>query len=355
MYCYELTVDVYRRYSHQSYAIRELVISGTYRLTNLGKEKLRYMESIDDRIKAETQLERSTLGTIALWFLRKNERRRQIEAVKTRGRDLDWQTLREKYRVHRDEIISRVYTWVLQEAYDYLDTIVKDKNWILLQTNVEDYIRDQKKRKTSVVSTVYDRFPYEFIVEHANLPKIAKHFMVLIKLIMDNIFSEKRLNWRFILSAIRNRPFDLEEFSFGHAVGTMSRSREANGQPPFSLLWMMVYPEKKRILKEALNRIELIYKVKFYDPIRHDNFYYLFTHFVDGLYLFGDNGILIRNGTIIGIYDLSISDVWQAWVRQEEGKNFCFFLWIGEGYDCGSTGDAFTTLWNIEGQVFLWW
>jgi hypothetical protein len=109
MYCYELTVDVYRRYSHQSYATRELVISGTYRLTNLGKEKLRYMESIDDRIKAETQLERSTLGTIALWFLRKNERRRQIEAVKTRGRDLDWQTLRDKYRVHRDEIF-REYT-----------------------------------------------------------------------------------------------------------------------------------------------------------------------------------------------------------------------------------------------------
>jgi hypothetical protein len=105
----------------------------------------------------------------------------------------------------------------------------------------------------------------------------------------------------------------------------------------------------------CLNKIAEIYNIEFFDPIRHDDFYFRFTQKQDGLYLFGDNGLLIEDGEIVVMYDLSISDVFQGWFRRsDDGKNFCFFVRLNEFYDCGSTGDAFTTLWNIEGQVFIW-
>jgi hypothetical protein len=55
------------------------------------------------------------------------------------------------------------------------------------------------------------------------------------------------------------------------------------------------------------------------------------------------------------MYDLSISDVFQAYLRRDGKRNFCFFLRLDAFYDCGSTGDAFTSIWNIEGQIFIWY
>jgi hypothetical protein len=118
---------------------------------------------------------------------------------------------------------------------------------------------------------------------------------------------------------------------------------------------MLIYDVKKRFLKEMIQRIEDFYGIKFYDPIRYDDFYYRFTQRQDGLYIFGDNGMLIKNGRIIVIYDLSLSDVGQAYFRRDNDSNFCFFIRMTAEFDCGSTGDALTTVWNIEGQMFIWW
>lgn len=353
--CYNLKVKFYVRPGREDYADKEIVIDAEYILTEIAKRKL-------DFLKQETDLERTTVGTIATWFLRKNERVRQTKDVASRSRDPDWKALQTNYPQVRDVVIERVYIPILQKGIDYLESIVEEEKWEEFMANVSKYISDMKKSQTSMVSSYYNRYPYKNLLKYKKPRRIVVNFIKLLKLIRDNFFTKKRLNPKYILSALRNRPLYIEKdkdeeekFTETESSGILKKSREANGQPPFSLFWMFIYAIKKKVLIAALNAIEEVYGIEFIDPIRYKDFYFRFTQKQDGLYLFGDNGLLIVDGKIEIMYDLSLSDVAQGWIRRDGERNFSFFLRLNSRFDCGSTGDALTTVWNIEGQVFIWW
>jgi hypothetical protein len=344
-YCHDLIVDYYLRPGHSNYANKELVIDANYRLTNLGKEKYYFLEG---------DYERTTMGTLAFWFLRKQERVRQSQEIINRSKNVDWQTLNKYYPDYRDLIIDNVYKNLLNKGKTSIDEMIKDRNWDKFYINSRKYISDMDKSQVSMVGSSFERFPYFLVLEQSKPSKILRDYSELINLILTNFYSKYRLNPIFMLPALRNRPLDISNMALTEGSGIMDRSREALGQPPLSLFWMFVYDIKKLLLVEALNLIEKIYKVPFIDPIRYDDFYYRFTHYKDGLYIFGDNGMLIKKGEIITIYDLSLSDVAQGFIRRNHGDNFCFFVRLNGDYDCGSTGDCLTTLWNIEGQIYIW-
>lgn len=136
----------------------------------------------------------------------------------------------------------------------------------------------------------------------------------------------------------------------------MSRSRRPQGEPPFSNIFIYLTEEEKlKIFTEALNQLQELYDIEFFDPIRDRDFYYNFTHFKPGLYIFGDNGLFIVSEDEFYMYDLSVSDVLQGYIRRsEDGKNFKWFIRLTPEIDLGPTGDPFTTLWNIEGQLIIW-
>jgi hypothetical protein len=354
LYCYDLHLTVTKSLGNEPYAARSLRLSGSATLTKIGHLKLAFMKEAMAKNEVDGFFDRTTAGTIALWFLRKQERRRQLMAIKKRSKDADWIKLHELYKQFLP-IIVPIYQKFFRTARDYLIAIEKDRDWERIRTNIRNYIRDQKKTQTSTVSQVYDRLPYVLVLESADIPKLVHYYIKFLDLLIDNFYSTKRVHPNFILSAIRNRPLDLNEFSSSRITGYMDRSREANGEPPESIIYMFIYEIKKTLIKMIISAFEEVYKVKIIDPIRDRDFYYKYTQKEDGLYIFGDNGAIIRKGKIIGIYDLSISDIFQAWVRQHDRKNFCIFLRLDEGYDSGSTGDCLTTIWNIEGQLFIWW
>jgi hypothetical protein len=354
LYCYGLKLLVTKVIGTKPYASRALKIEGDYTLTELGRLKLEFMKLMDSKYESESLFERTTAGTIALWFLRRQERIRQLQGIKERSKDPDWQTLRKHYKTFLPVVVP-IYKQFFIKAQTYLKEVEKDRDWDRIRLNISNYIRDQKKSQTSTVSNVYDRLPYKLVLDQVNIPLLIRYYIRFLQLIIDNFYSKKRVNPRFILSAIRNRPLDLFSFTNNHLVGSVDRSREANGQPPESIIYMLIYEIKEQLIHEAVSAFEQVYGLEIIDPIRDRDFYFKYTQRKDGLYMFGDNGALIKNGQIVGIYDLSISDIFQAWMRNNDGNNFCIFLRLGEGYDSGSTGDCLTTLWTLEGQMFIWW
>ena len=346
MYCAQLDVDFYIRSSRSVYARQEAVIKGNYKLTNLGKLRFRILKEMEI-------LDRSTCGTIALWSFRKNERNRQLRRIKKHHDMADWIAPKRVYQ-NNIEPILQVYKYALQRAINYLNEIINDKDSDRLLKYIFKFIREYEKQQVSMIAR--ERYPYYHIIEgHVDVLELAKYFVKLLEYIILNIYSVWRLNPRFILSAIRNRPLEIMNISETVMNGWMDRSREANGQPPLAALWMMVYEIKNDIIINMLNMLESIYKVKFFDPIRDRDFYWRFTHFNDGLYLFGDNGLLIKGGEIITMYDLAISDVYQGFLRRDEiNRNLCFYQRLNDNFDCGSTGGAFTTIWNLDGQLCMW-
>ena len=346
--CYRLDVYTYFQTGRSLYASKELVIRGEYELTNLGKIKLKFLKTLD------VELERSTMGTIACWLLRKNERKRQVEAIKSRSKNLDWIVLRDGYEEYRSEVMQEIYFYILDSCISYMEKELKEKQWDEYRDHLRKYISEQNKKDISMVASHYDRYTYKEFLELDSYRSSLTYMIKVLKLVRDNFYSALRLNPKFMLTALRNRPFDIWNMGETKANGSMDRSREALGQPPFSLLWMFCHKIKQEVLTEALNRIEKLYKIDFIDPIRDRDFYYKLTQKEPGLYVFGDNGLLMGKDGIIGVYDLSISDVFQGYLRRQDKNNFCFFVRLNGEYDCGSTGDALTTIWNIEGQIYIW-
>lgn len=136
----------------------------------------------------------------------------------------------------------------------------------------------------------------------------------------------------------------------------LNRSRGPQGEPPFSNIWMFLKRnEKSAIMKKMLNSLEELYGIKFFDPIRNPDFYYKFTHFEPGLYIFGDNGLLVISREEFYMYDLSMSDVVQGFFRRDKkGNNLQWFMRLTKDFDLGASGDPLTTIWNIEGQLLVW-
>lgn len=347
MYCAKLDVDFYMRSGRNSYARMEAVIKGRYELTNLGKLKLQILKEMDN-------FERTTCGTIALWGFRENERKRQLAKVEHLSKDFNWNEPRKVYQEHLEELMEKVYFMVLNSAKEYLMEILQDRDEERILTYINKFIGKYDKHQISMMSK--ERYPYYHILEgHVKILEAIEEYIKLIDYILENFYSILRLNPIYILSALRNRPLELINIDENGLNGWMDRSREANGQPPLSLLWMFIFEIKEKLYKLAIGALESVWGIKIFDPIRDKDFYWRFTHFNDGLYMFGDNGLVIKGGKIVVMYDLSISDVYQGLLRRnEEGKNFCFFQRINEKYDCGSTGGAFTTVWNIDGQFAIW-
>jgi hypothetical protein len=358
MYCAWLKLDYYLRPGRNDYAGQEIMINGDYELTNLGKFKFRLLNQLDGEGDSEfeklnSKFSRTTCGTIGLWGLRHNERIRQLWKIRMMKDDNDWLALKAVYNQYRNRLL-KVYTNCLDTCINFLSDIVVNEKYDYALSYMTKFILKYNKKQVSMIA--HDRYPYYHIVEgHEDLKMLFVSFIQLLKLIKLHLYSKFRVKSSYLLSALRNRPLNLVSIKENMLTGWMDRSREANGQPPLSLLWMFVYPIKKLLYNTMLNEFERIFGIKFIDPIRDKDFYWKFTHLQDGLYLFGDNGMKIEHGKIICVYDLSISDVFQGFLRRDElGNNLCFFQRLDSNFDCGSTGGAFTTIWNIEGQLLLW-
>jgi len=336
-----------------------ITMDAKYDLTELGKMLI-------ERAKAHPSLlDRTRAGTLAFWGMRKNERVRQIKKVKHVTNDQNVQNWKKWMRQYLPQSI-KLYERMYDRAIEYLETLIADHNEELLRENVERYITEMEKEDISL--SPHFQANYTYLRNEEMLP-VAIAMVAFLKMMKGNLYSRMRVAVDFILAALRNRPEDIEvEKTFdkngellekvlidaNSEKAYMDRSRAAEGQPPHSHFWMLIYPIKHEIITEFLNSIKKLYHVNFKTPITDDNFYYEFTHFVPGLYLFGDNGCQIKSGEMY-IYDLSISDIMQAHIRQgDKGENMSFYQRLGEGYDAGTSGDPFTTLWNIEGQVVLW-
>lgn len=354
--CYSQRCDYLLRKSGEKWATYGANIKSTYKLTGLG-------ESIYDLCNENNDFERSRLdGSMALWELRRNERRRQLEKVKLLSEQDEFHILRRKYQEYKDRSIA-VYTQFYNTVNAYINEVLKspDPNKIFRES-IETYIHQQGKSHASLVPSLGLR--YEDIFSN-DLVHLARLQVKLNNTIMDHIYDRFRINPSNILSALRNRPADINkletlkglklDISTSHCNLRNDRTREANGQPPESHEWMWVFLIKHHISKWIIDEFRKIYGVDFKTPVESSlQFYVDFVNKVDGLYLFGDNGMEIRNGEI-KIYDLSISDVGQGLIRRDSvGRNLGFFLRLNPDYDCGSTGGSLTPYWNLEGQLIIW-
>lgn len=357
LYCTHLDMMVYYLPSRSTYAHSKLRINANFGLTNLGKLRYWLFKDMDD-------FERSTCGSIVLWGLRRNERKRQTEKMIKCSQYPDWVAIRDNWvNNHKDEV-KLIYSYILERGYDYLDTIIKDHDYSRILEYMYRFINENDKKRVSMMAG--ERFEYVnmYDIKTNELKVMIKDYRDFLSEINANIYSKKRVNPKFLLTAIRNRPLDIlsiliEDFENvnsreGKLKGEMDRGREANGQPPMSELWMFLYEIKDEIEHECLNRMERIYKLKFLDPIRDRDFYYKFTHWKKGLYIFGDNGYRLNHKEDI-MYDLSISDIFCGFMRRDkEGNNICTFQRLNDSFDCGSTGSHDTTLWNIATQLNIW-
>jgi hypothetical protein len=347
MYCYTLDIECFLRSAYAGYASWRLDVKAKFELTNLGKLKYKLLEEMD------LLEERTTCGTFALYGLRRNERKRQEQKIEKYKDHLNWKETREYYLEKREQSVE-IYIGGLRIGIKYLDEVIKDKNAAeIILGNVMKFVIEGGKQEISMIAKI--RYTYDQGIKETEWTQAAKDFRLFLLMIIDNFYSLLRLNPEFMLVAIRNRPLDILKMTMDTISGYLDRSRQAMGEPPYSGGWMFLYAVKKIILTYILNEFEKLYKVKFYDPIRYDDFYWRFTHLVDGLYLFGDNGMLVKNKQIIATWDLSISDIYAGYLRRDaEGRNFCFFPRISAGIDSGSTGGMLTTVWNIENQVNMW-
>lgn len=362
------------------------------------------------------------VGTIAIWGCGQNERYRQVYRVEQVLEDpeasADIEAVRQIVLGRIKESVS-IYQGALDMVINIYHKLVRGEKLIqhaIIKERVIHYIKDTDKEESSIKSD--EGLKYMDVAEEEDLVTVVIEFAEFLVYMKENLYSNKRVNPKYHIEALRARILDIlkrnikfevadrttlprtaqptnsdiksaypkklpilkghkdinrmlesfnlkgiytEEDELKHqkayklsGKGRLSRSRRPKGIPPFSNLWMFLTKEEKaEILTWMLNELETLYGVKFYDPIRYNDFYYKFTHFEPGLYIFGDNGLYINDGRMF-MYDLSISDSFQSIFRKDGNLNLSFFVCLWEDLDQGTSGDPFTSIWTIEGQLACW-
>jgi hypothetical protein len=130
----------------------------------------------------------------------------------------------------------------------------------------------------------------------------------------------------------------------------MWRSRGALGILPLSHIWAYTYNVKDDVISSFLDR--LIGGRTIFTPITHDTFYRDYAHMTkNGWYIFGDNLAYVEDGEE-RIVDIAMSEILQAYLRAgDKGENFCWFPHLTNTDRQAPSGDPFTTLWNMEGDI----
>lgn len=349
-YCYELELLLKPLPPSETYSKLRYEITAKYKLTQLGL--LRYEQC------KSTNFERSTFGTVALWGLRKNEKRRHLEKANGYSKNAGCVLVRNDWLSQATYIVEEVYVYALNLFNEFLqlqiDTMTKDeiRYWMFR------YYIEQEKQQISI--TAEERILYETAIDNCDPVLLCKDHILLNLEIISKIYSAYRVFQGKLQEALRNRPADMTMINdiiqvfHDYAVVTLERSRQATGQTPQKCLWMMIYKFKVEIEHAILSKIKEVHNYEFFDPLTEPDFYYNMTHGVNGVYKFGDNCMIIKKGEITQIYDLSTSDVFQGYMRRNDrGNNLSFFQRLNAHHDTGSTGGPLTSLWTLEGQASI--
>jgi hypothetical protein len=330
-----------------------------------------------DRMIQDKMMDGLRLGSISTWASRKNERKRQIFKVQNNIKREDWQAPRKHYH---DNLHNHLEVWdsIFANTIGCLDTQNQlDPTGYIQWQDLKSYISDTDKSESSLMPK--ESLHYDYLLYNEDLFDIVKLQSRFFTMIRDNPYSRLRVNPDYLVVALRDRepewgdeyyskkPDNITKKGAHYLKSTTSnngitieglcdkqRDREAEGQAPESQGWMMIKKFKEWVIKEAMKGFLKLTSIKenIYTPFTEPKFYYYMAHRENGIYLFGDNAMIIKKGKIIATYDMSTSDVYQAFMRRSDlGENFSWFVRLNRDLDCGPTGDMFTTVWTIEGLL----
>jgi len=336
-------------------SVRALHLEAHYDLHPAGKEVLRVQQR-------EFGLERSRIGTLSTWTLRGNERLRQIARLK------HWQRLDEQGKLPYFELRRRFVDWFVSErlpewkrVFEFLIDAIQDnidQGSERVFDVFQQYRNAQDKHKSSYMRGV----AWKQVKEKDALAGAHAVSQTLSSILKEGLWASKAPNPKCFLAALRNRPLDKVYggagvwrpmmMSTNYTVGDMYRSRGALGLIPLSHVWAYSYNVKEEVINSFLDR--LLQGLPVYTPMLNTSFYKDFVFLTrNGWYMFGDNIAKVENGDEL-VYDVSMSEILQGHLRTgERGENFVWFPWLTNGVRQAPSGDPFTTLWNLEGNVGL--
>lgn len=333
-----------------------LHLEATYDLHPAGKEIYQIQ-------KEHFNLERSRFGTLSCWLLRANERVRQ------EGRVQYWRMLEKKGELPLTELCEQFRDWWLSERLDQWEKMIHslkeqiDSNISEGPEFVFDVFNSYKSAQGKGVSSYLRGVSWNQITQKQAFEGAKAVSLCLSNILKEGVWSLKGPNPKNFLPALRNRPLD-SIWSGGvqwrgisptqsHAIGDMWRSRGALGIVPLSHVWAYAYNAKDEIVKHFIDELKGHHRV--YTPMDDPKFYYHYAHKDrPGWYMFGDNIALMDDEGNVQIRDVAMSEVLQAMFRQgKNGENLVWFPWLNADTRQGPSGDPFTTMWNLEGNIGL--
>jgi hypothetical protein len=222
----------------------------------------------------------------------------------------------------------------------------------------QEYCRSQGKKKSSYLRGI----SWNQITENEAFEGAHAVATVLELILKEGIWSDKVPNKETFLPALRNRPMDKVYggvgiwrdlmVSSGYTIGDMWRSRGALGIIPLSHVWAYAYNVKDDVVASFMDRLTANQTI--FNPITSPDFYKDYASKTrNGWYIFGDNMAYLKDGEEY-ICDVAMSEVLQAYLRQgPKGENLCWFPYLDGHIRQAPSGDPFTTMWNMEGDLGL--
>lgn len=307
-------------------------------------------------------LERSRFGTLGSWLMRSNERQRQIARLEY------WRNLDRQGKLPLETLRSRFLDWFLGERLDEWKRVIE----VLIDT-VRENIRQGSERVFELFTEyrqAQDKHNSSYMrgiswkqISETDAMKGAQAVEITLEAILKaGIWSKDVPNPKNFLAALRCRPVDRVSGGVGiwrkmmvsssYTIGDMWRSRGALGILPLSHVWAYAYNVKDDVIASFLDR--LISGRSVFTPLGHDTFYRDYAHKTkNGWYIFGDNLAHIQDGEE-RIVDIAMSEILQAYLRSgENGENLCWFPHLTSTDRQAPSGDPFTTMWNMEGDLGL--
>lgn len=347
-----------------------------------GKEEADYsMNNLGKIIYADLKqsahlhkMERTRIGSIGINIYAMNERRRQLQRFQRYKNDgfrhagaSDIDLMRKsstykglqlfrKFCLENIDIDIELYTWYLKEIRRQIQIRLDDKSKDLIKDTISHYISEQNKKKTSIMPRLNLSYPY--LVKREQPLQIAQQHVDIIDETLKDLYSMRRINPKIFLNPLRQRPSDYSLIKETSAYSRMSRSRKPLGVPQLSHIKMTIYDIKDEIdiaLTKKMHTLWRLSEQDFFTPYTDEDFLYNYYNRKKGVYIFGDNGCVVKNSFDKLAYDVSMSEAVTAYATRDNlGKNFCFFVRLNNQYDTGASGDPLTWAWNINNQFKLW-
>lgn len=335
--------------------VKALQVECHYDLHPAGKEILRLQSK-------RFGLDRSRFGTLGSWLMRSNERQRQIARLQY------WKQLDRKGQLPLETIRTRFRDWFLGERLD---------EWKRLFEVLIDAVQENRRQGPERVFDLFNEYRQAQDKHNSSYMRGVSWKQVSMKdaergaeaievtletILKEGIWSQAAPNPKNFLAALRNRPVDSVSGGVGiwrkmmvssnYTIGTMWRSRGALGVIPLSHVWAYAFNVKDDLVHSFLDR--LIGGRIIFTPLTSDEFYRNYANRTkNGWYIFGDNLAYVEDGQE-RIVDIAMSEILQAYLRSgEKGENLCWFPHLTETDRQAPSGDPFTTLWNMEGDIGL--